>query len=183
MLHFERHQKLCNAFFYLVSPRYKDLSGGSSLFYLGAYSMIADLNKRDSTGSATVRLAIMDGIHYLGFYVGNAIAGPVKDNFGLKYNFALGLLFAIIAGAYTLLFIKETLVKQKDENELEKASLEIWSNKNTKGNELRLISFSKFDSIKVSSNYQYDSRQECFQGQVCRQNVAVVFRYEPGVLS
>ena len=106
--------------------------------------MIADLNKRDSTGSATVRLAIMDGIHYLGFYVGNAIAGPVKDNFGLKYNFALGLLFAIIAGAYTLLFIKETLVKQKDENELEKASLEIWSNNNTKGNELRLISISKF---------------------------------------
>ena len=98
-------------FTYLFSPRYKDLSGGSSLFYLGAYSMIADLNKRDSTGSATVRLAIMDGIHYLGFYVGNAIAGPVKDNFGLKYNFALGLLFAIIAGAYTLLFIKETLLK------------------------------------------------------------------------
>ena len=130
-------------FTYLFSPRYKDLSGGSSLFYLGAYSMIADLNKRDSTGSATVRLAIMDGIHYLGFYVGNAIAGPVKDNFGLKYNFALGLLFAIIAGAYTLLFIKETLVKQTDEHEPEKASLEIWSNNNTKGNELRLISISK----------------------------------------
>ena len=106
--------------------------------------MIADLNKRDSTGSATVRLAIMDGIHYLGFYVGNAIAGPVKDNFGLKYNFALGLLFAIIAGAYTLLFIKETLVKQKDENELEKVNLELWSDANTKGNKLRLISFSTF---------------------------------------
>ena len=146
--------------------------------------MIADLNKRDSTGSATVRLAIMDGIHYLGFYVGNAIAGPVKDNFGLEYNFALGLLFAIIAGAYTLLFIKETLVKQKDENELEKESLEIWSNNNTKGNELRSISFSKLlESIKISSNYQYDSRQECFQGQVYHQNVAVVFRYKPGVLS
>ena len=119
---------------HLFSPQYQDLSGGSALFYLGAYSMIADLNKRDSTGSATVRLAIMDGIHYLGFYVGNAIAGPVKDNFGLKYNFALGLLFAIIAGAYTLLFIKETLVKQKDENELEKVNLELWSNANTTGN-------------------------------------------------
>ena len=75
--------------------------------------MYADMNKKDP-GSVTVRLAIVDGLIYLGFNGGNAIAGPVKSNYGLKYNFALGVLFTVISAAYTIIFIKETLVKPKE---------------------------------------------------------------------
>ena len=88
-----------------------DLSGGGALFYLGTYSMYADMNKGQPAKFTTVRLAVVDGLIYLGFYVGNAMAGPVKDNLGLEYNFALGILFAVIAAAYTIIYIKETLVQ------------------------------------------------------------------------
>ena len=73
---------------------------------------MADISKQSNSGSATTRLAILDGLWNGGYVLGNALAGPVKITLGLKYNFALGLLFTVIAAAYTLLFIKETLVKE-----------------------------------------------------------------------
>ena len=73
--------------------------------------MVADIRKRNGEESATFRIAMMDGLIHIGFYTGNAMAGPVKTNLGLKYNFALGALMTIIAAAYTIMFIKETLVK------------------------------------------------------------------------
>ena len=75
---------------------------------------MADLKKKTNAKSATVRIAIMDGLIHIGFYVGNAMAGPVKKNLGLKYNFALGALMTIIAAAYTIIFVEETLVKEED---------------------------------------------------------------------
>ena len=59
----------------------------------------------------TIRLAIMDGLIHIGFYAGNALAGPVEKHLGLKYNFAFGILMTVIPAAYTLIFIKESLVK------------------------------------------------------------------------
>ena len=103
-----------------------DLSGGGALFYLGTYSMYADMNKGQSAKFTTVRLAVVDGLIYLGFYVGNAMAGPVKDNLGLEYNFALGILFAVIAAAYTIIYVKESLVQTEvgtQEEEKEHAKL------------------------------------------------------------
>ena len=49
--------------------------------------------------------------------MGNAAAGPIKTNLGLKYNFALGLLLTVIAAAYTIIYIPETLERvQKGED-------------------------------------------------------------------
>ena len=76
--------------------------------------MMADLTKKESEKSATVRLAIMDGLIHIGFYVGNAMAGPIKNNLGIKYNFSLGLLFAVISAVYTIIFVKESLVKSQN---------------------------------------------------------------------
>ena len=84
------------------------------MFYLGTYSMMADLTKKESAESATIRLAIMDGLIHIGFYVGNALAGPIKKHLGIKYNFAFGILFTVISAAYTLIFVKESLVKTPD---------------------------------------------------------------------
>ena len=76
--------------------------------------MMADLTKKESAESATIRLAIMDGLIHIGFYVGNALAGPIKKHLGIKYNFAFGILFTVISAAYTLIFVKESLVKTPD---------------------------------------------------------------------
>ena len=75
---------------------------------------MADLTKKESAESATIRLAIMDGLIHIGFYVGNALAGPIKKHLGIKYNFAFGILFTVISAAYTLIFVKESLVKTPD---------------------------------------------------------------------
>ena len=56
----------------------------------------------------TVRLSIIDGLIHIGFYLGNAFTGKIKAKLGLQYNFALGMLVAIIAAAYTLIFVKES---------------------------------------------------------------------------
>ena len=90
-----------------------DLSGGSILFYLGAYCYMADVT---SPADKTIRLALLDGLIHIGFYVGNALAGPIKKHLGLKYNFAFGVLFTVISAAYTIIFIKESLVKSKEKN-------------------------------------------------------------------
>ena len=88
--------------------------GGSLLFYIGAYSMIADIAKRSNEESATIRLSFIDGLFHIAWFMGNAIAGPIKNNLGLRYNFAFGLLFTVISAVYTIIFIEETLVKQED---------------------------------------------------------------------
>ena len=84
-----------------------DLTGGSNVFFLGLYCYIADISKPENV---TIRMAIMDGLFHVGFYAGNAFAGPIKKNLGLPYNFALGILFTCISASYTLIHIKESLV-------------------------------------------------------------------------
>ena len=50
----------------------------------------------------------------LGFYTANALAGPIKQNLGLMYNFALGMLCSIVCFAYCLVFVKDSR-KERDE--------------------------------------------------------------------
>ena len=91
------------------------------MFFIGCYCYIADISKPKDV---TIRIAIMDGLFHIGFYTGNAFAGPIKKNLGLQYNFALGILFTCISASYTLIRIKESLVpphkrEQKHGNDLE----------------------------------------------------------------
>ena len=83
--------------------------------------MIADITKKTSAESSTIRLALLDGIYHIGFFMGNAAAGPIKTNLGLKYNFALGLLLTVIAAAYTIIYIPETLERVQKEEDVVKA--------------------------------------------------------------
>lgn len=89
------------------------------MFFLGCYCYIADISKPEDV---TIRIAIMDGLFHIGFFIGNAFAGPIKKNLGLPYNFALGILLTCISASYTLIRVKESLVpldlqKQKREND------------------------------------------------------------------
>ena len=108
---------------YSYVSTFSDLSGGSALFYLGTYSMYADINKGYPKEYATIRLALVDGLIYLGFYIGNAAAAPIKAHLGFTYNFAFGILTTVIAAAYTLIFIEETLVKPNKDIKTEKTEV------------------------------------------------------------
>ena len=58
----------------------------------------------------TTRFAMMDGVFPIGFYVGNAIAGPISKYLGFLYNFGLGMLFAIMGVAYVVFFVKDSRI-------------------------------------------------------------------------
>ena len=61
-------------------------------------------------------MAIIDGLIWIGFYIGNILSGPIKTNLGLKFNFIISLIVILVAFLYTLLFVKESLNKEKSEN-------------------------------------------------------------------
>ena len=82
-----------------------DISGGSILFYLGAYTYLTDITTEENR---TTRLAIFDGLMWIGFQTGSMLSGPVKTNLGLRYNFIIGLSFSCISFLYTWIFIKES---------------------------------------------------------------------------
>ena len=81
------------------------------MFWLGLYSMYADINKGYPKEYATIRLALVDGCNFLGFYIGNAAGAAIKAHLGFTYNFAFGIVTAVIAAVYTIFLIDETLVK------------------------------------------------------------------------
>ena len=89
------------------------MSGGSILFYLGTYCYMTDITTEENR---TFRMAIVDGLIWIGFYIGNILAGPIKTNMGLKYNFIISLIFILVAFLYTLFFVKESLNKKKSES-------------------------------------------------------------------
>ena len=82
-----------------------DISGGSILFYLGAYTYMTDITTEKNR---SYRLAIFDGLMWIGFQTGSMLSGPVKTHFGLKYNFIIGLSLSATSFLYTWIFIKES---------------------------------------------------------------------------
>ena len=98
---------------------FKDCTGGSTCFFLASYSYISDVS---DPKTRTRRFAFLDGLFPLGFYIGNSLSALTKAKFGFMFNFGLGMLFSLIAMAYTLIFVRDSrkeraikLVQQRKE--------------------------------------------------------------------
>ena len=104
---------------FITTKNISDISGGSILLFLGVYSYLADVTTPENR---TLRIAIMDGIIWIGWYVGSIIFGPIKKTFGLEYNFIIALVFSILAFLYTWFFVKESRPNQATESGTIKAS-------------------------------------------------------------
>ena len=86
-----------------------DMTGGSTVFYLACYSYISDISSKESR---TRRIAFLDGVFPLGFYIGNAASGPVKKYLGFMYNFSFSMLAAVLAVAYCVIFVKDSRIQR-----------------------------------------------------------------------
>ena len=88
-----------------------DLTGGSAVFYMACYSYISDVSEPKMR---TKRIAFLDGLFPLGFYLGNSLSGIIKVQLGMAYNFGFGMLSAMLAVLYGCLFVKESNVEREE---------------------------------------------------------------------
>ena len=71
----------------------------------------------------------MDGVFPIGFYVGNALAGPIKHKFGYLYNFGLGMLMTLLGFFYVAFFLPDSIpirdqrLKKEAEDKIEELRL------------------------------------------------------------
>ena len=112
----------------------KDLTGGHAVFFLAAYSYISDVTDPESR---TKRFAYLDGLFPLGFHIAKALSGPIQKHLGLIYNFAIGMLFAVLCLAYCIIFVKESRPKVD-----KKLARETISTEHTKGSDGKSVIFS-----------------------------------------
>ena len=87
------------------------------MFYLACYSYISDVSEPEMR---TKRIAFLDGLFPLGFYLGNSLSGIIKVRLGMAYNFGFGMVSAMLAVLYCCIFVKDSHVKRDErlKNEL-----------------------------------------------------------------
>ena len=102
---------------YLLFESLQDLTGGRPVFCLASYAYITDVS---DPKMRTKRLAYLDGVFPLGFYIGNALAGVIKKELGFYYNFGFGILSATIAILYCIFFVKDSRIIRKERIQLQK---------------------------------------------------------------
>ena len=85
---------------------------------MACYSYIADISDAESR---TRRIAFLDGVFPIGFYVGNTLAAIVRKRLGFMYNFSFAMVFAGLAALYCILFVKDSRIQrdQRLKKELE----------------------------------------------------------------
>ena len=85
------------------------MTGGSTTFFMASYSYIADISDAESR---TRRIAFLDGMFPIGFYIGNTFAGIIKKNLGFMYNFSFAMIFAALATLYCVFFVKDSRIER-----------------------------------------------------------------------
>ncbi len=72
---------------------------------MGRYSYISDIT---SDKNRSKRIALIDALWPVGFFSGMALSSVVKSDLGFIYNFAFGMLCALLAMTYTIFFIPDS---------------------------------------------------------------------------
>ena len=56
----------------------------------------------------------MAGTFFVGFNIGKALAGVIKEELGFMYNFGFGLGVAVLTGVYALVFLKDSAIIREE---------------------------------------------------------------------
>ena len=66
----------------------------------------------------TKRAGFMTGCFFIGYNIGKAMSGVIKEELGFMYNFGLGMGVSVLTGTYSIVFLKDST--QIRENRLRK---------------------------------------------------------------
>ena len=76
-----------------------------SVFFLACNAYLADIT---DPKHRTKRVAFMTGCYFIGYNIGKALAGVIKEELGFMYNFGLGMGVAVLTGVYAIVFLKDS---------------------------------------------------------------------------
>ena len=62
----------------------------------------------------TKRAGFMTGCFFIGYNIGKAMSGVIKEELGFMYNFGIGLGVSVLTGTYSLVFLKDTTKIRED---------------------------------------------------------------------
>jgi predicted MFS family arabinose efflux permease len=57
----------------------------------------------------TKRVAFMTGLLPIGFNLGKALSGVIKDELGFMYNFGLGMAVSVLTALYVIIFVPDSI--------------------------------------------------------------------------
>ena len=116
-----------------------DMTGGSTTFFMASYSYIADISDDESR---TRRIAFLDGVFPIGFYIGNTLASIIKKQLGFMYNFSFAMICAALAVLYCIFFVKDSRIErdQRVKEQLEKDLQHLAHHNGNKGKNSCLVS-------------------------------------------
>ena len=115
---------------YLLFECLQDVTGGSVCFYLAIYSYMADIT---SPGARSRRLSWLDSFTAIGSCMGLPLGTYIKNNYGFIAVFCAGGAVILVAVAYVLFMVKESVAQDTKENDnlpklkLDKGSLNVLS--------------------------------------------------------
>lgn len=82
-----------------------------SVFFLACNAYLADIT---DPKHRTKRVSFMAGTFFVGFNIGKALAGVIKEELGFMYNFGFGLGVAVLTGVYALVFLKDSAIIREE---------------------------------------------------------------------
>ena len=115
---------------YLLFECLQDLTGGSVCFYLALYSYMADIT---SPGARSRRLSWLDSFTAIGSCIGLPLGTYIRNNYGFIAVFSAGGAIILVAMAYVILMVKESVVQDTRENDdlhqikLDKGCIDVFS--------------------------------------------------------
>ena len=84
----------------------QDCTGGFVCFFMSVNAYMADVTE---PAHRTKRVAFMSGLWPVGFNIGKALSGVIKERLGFMYNFSLGMLLSLSAMLYVAVFVKDSI--------------------------------------------------------------------------